>query len=107
MTIAQVRRDEAGVCGLSVRGHAGYAQSGSDIVCAAVSILITTCVNALETVAHIRPIVVEKEKQALISVDLPKGLSPESDHDARIILHTTLQGLRDVAEQYPSYLQIN
>ena len=41
--------------GFSVRGHAGYAEAGSDIVCAAVSALTTTCVNAMESVAGVLP----------------------------------------------------
>ena len=106
MTTVQVRRDEKGVCGLRVSGHAGYAASGSDIVCAAASVLITTCANALQSVADISPVLEVKEKPAVIAVDLPDGLSPAQDHDARIILHTILQGFQDVAAQYPRYLQI-
>ena len=106
MTTVQVRRDENGVCGLKVKGHAGYAEEGSDIVCAAASILITTCINALEAVAGIIPQVEENERTALMSVLLPKGLGPEQDHDARIILKTTLQGFSDIAAEYPRYLQI-
>ena len=37
---------------------------------------------------------------------LPGGLSPASEHDARIILRTAEQGFLDIAAQYPSYLQI-
>ena len=106
MTTVQVRQDDSGVCGLTVKGHAGYAEEGSDIVCAAASILITTCANALETVAGIIPQVKENERTAVITVDLPKGLSPEKDHDARIVLKTTLQGFTDIAAEYPRYLQI-
>ena len=106
MTTVQVRRDDKGVCGLRVSGHAGYAASGSDIVCAAASVLITTCANALQSVANITPDLEVTEKPALIAVDLPKGLSPTQDHDARIILNTILQGFSDVAAQYPRYLQI-
>ena len=106
MTTVQVRRDENGVCGLTVKGHAGYARSGQDIVCAAASVLITTCANALQSVADITPQLEVMEKPALSAVDLPKGLSPTQDHDARIILTTILQGFSDVAAQYPRYLQI-
>ena len=106
MTTVQVRRDENGVCGLTVKGHAGYARSGKDIVCAAASVLITTCANALQSVADISPVLEVTENPAMIAVKLPEGLSPEKDHDARIILHTTLQGFKDVAAQYPRYLQI-
>ena len=34
--------------GVELLGHAGFAQSGQDIVCAAVSALIITTVNSLE-----------------------------------------------------------
>ena len=34
--------------GFKVNGHSDYAESGSDIVCAAVSILVTNTINALE-----------------------------------------------------------
>ena len=42
----------------------------------------------------------------MIQVALPGGLSPASEHDARIILRTAEQGFLDIAAQYPSYLQI-
>lgn len=106
MTTVQVRRDENGLTGLTVKGHSGYAEAGSDIVCAAASILITTCVNALETVAGITPLAEQNERTAVISVSLPKGLTPRQDHDARIILATALQGYTDIAAEYPRYLQI-
>ena len=106
MTTVQVWRDEHGVTGLKVKGHAGYAEEGSDIVCAAASILITTCANALETVVGIKPLVVANEQNTSIMVALPKGLSPEKDHDARIVLHTTLQGFTDLTAEYHRYLQI-
>lgn len=106
MTTVSVWRDENGVNGLRVQDHAGFAKRGKDIVCAAASILITTCVNSLESVAHITPEVLVEEKNAVIEVRLPQGLSPMQDHDCRIILHTALQGFEDIAAQYPRYLQI-
>ena len=106
MTTVQVRRDESGVCGLRVSGHAGYARSGRDIVCAAASVLITTCANSLESVANVTPVLDMQEEPAVIDVSLPRGLSAQRDHDARIVLQTTLQGFTDIAAQYPRYLQI-
>ena len=106
MTTVQVWRDEKGLTGLRVKGHSGYAEEGSDIVCAAASILITTCANALETVVKIIPDVEVKDRSTSITVRLPKGLSPQQDHDARIVLSTTMQGFQDIAAEYPRYLQI-
>lgn len=104
MTTVTFLRDARGLCGIRVSGHAGYAPAGGDIVCAAASVLITTCANALETVAGIRPEV--SQKPAMIQVSLPGGVSPAGEHDARVILRTAEQGFRDIAAQYPSYLQI-
>ena len=104
MTTVTFLRDARGLCGIRVSGHAGYAPAGEDIVCAAASVLITTCANALESVAGIRPDV--SQKPVMIQVSLPDGLSPAGEHDARVILRTAEQGFLDIAAQYPSYLQI-
>ena len=106
MTTVSFLRDARGLCGIRVSGHAGYAPAGEDIVCAAASVLITTCANALESVAGTRPNVSHSERPVMIQVALPGGLSPSSEHDARIILRTAEQGFLDIAAQYPSYLQI-
>ena len=106
MTSVAVSRDEHGICGLSASGHAGYADSGSDIVCAAVSVLMTTCANALESVAGVAPVIAQSQRGALLSVTLPPKLTQAQGHDAQIILQTTLQGLTDVAAQYPKHLHI-
>ena len=106
MTTVTFLRDARGLCGIRVSGHAGYAPAGEDIVCAAASVLITTCANALESVAGIRPNMSHSERPVMIQGALPRGLSPSSEHDARIILRTAEQGFLDIAAQYPSYLQI-
>ena len=86
--------------GFACKGHAGYAEAGRDIVCAAVSILTTTCVNALETVAGVKPRATAKSGLMLIS--LPRN----AGHDAQVILKSMRQGLSDLREEYPEYLQL-
>lgn len=76
MTRVVVCRDERGVRSLTVSGHSGYAESGRDIVCAAVSTLITTCANAMESAAGLVPLVSQDEAATEISVALPETLSP-------------------------------
>ncbi|MEG0124686.1 MAG: ribosomal-processing cysteine protease Prp [Clostridia bacterium] len=107
MTTVFVARDQHGVCKLQVSGHSGYAASGRDIVCAAASVLITTCANALESVAAISPLVSVNEARAEFAVALPRSLPAQNEHDARVILSATLQGFSDLAVQYPKFIQIN
>ena len=94
------RRGEL-ITGFECAGHAGFAEAGSDIVCAAVSILTTTCANALESVAGCKPTV--KAAPGKMTVALPDG----SGHDAQVILQTLRQGLRDLAEEYSRYILLN
>lgn len=88
------------ITGFECKGHAGYAQEGSDIVCAAVSVLTTTCINALESVAGVEPAV--EVAEGYMKAQLPAS----SSHDAQIILQCMRQGLSDLAEQYPRYLRL-
>ena len=50
-------RGKDDIRGFLSAGHADWAEEGSDIVCAAVSALTQTCVNALETFTGILPAV--------------------------------------------------
>ena len=106
MTTLTVERENGAISALIVSGHAGFAQSGQDIVCAAVSVLITTGINALATVAGVISEVQQDEKTALISCCVPTELSKQAAHDAQVILRTVLQGFEDIAEAYPKHFKI-
>ena len=54
---------------LECAGHAGDAAQGENIVCAAVSVLMQTCVNAIEQVAGIPPKTTVDESRALIALE--------------------------------------
>ena len=82
-------------------GHADWAQAGGDIVCAAVSALTQACVNALETFAGILPKV--RINEGFLAATLPEGCQ---DHDAQVLLHGMLQGLRDIEKQYPHHVRL-
>ena len=86
--------------GFECVGHAGYAEEGQDIVCAAVSILTTTCANALESVAGVTPQV--SASSGWMALSLPR----DAGRDAQVILKAMRQGLRDLAEEYPRYFQL-
>ena len=49
------------------KGHAGYADSGSDIVCAAVSMLVINTVNSLEVFTDTAMKVEAEETSGMIS----------------------------------------
>ena len=93
--------------GFDCEGHAGYAPSGSDIVCAAVSALTATCANALESVANIQVKVERRPKDAFLQVLLPDNLTQEQLHDSQVLLKCLRQGIGDLASQYPKYVHLS
>lgn len=47
MIKVQVEKENESMKRILIRGHSGYSESGTDIVCAAVSSVVTTSVNAI------------------------------------------------------------
>ena len=106
MTTLRVEWDADRIRQFSVSGHAGFAESGGDIVCAAASVLIFTCINALESVAGIEPLVDQVERNAAITLTMPAGIDSQTADTAQIILRTGLQGFKDLAVSYPMHFKI-
>ena len=52
------------LCGFSCKGHSGYAESGSDIVCAGVTSAVGLCVCMLTDVLGLSPDITVNEKTA-------------------------------------------
>ncbi|MBQ2028845.1 MAG: ribosomal-processing cysteine protease Prp [Clostridia bacterium] len=88
--------------GFECAGHSGYAESGSDIVCAAVSALSLTCINAMESVAGIRPAADESDGHLIVTLN-----EEQLTHDAQVILKTFEQGIKDIAASYPKYVRFH
>ena len=107
MTTVTLLSEQEQYYGFSCEGHADYAESGSDIVCAAVSALTATCVNALESVANIQAKVKRRPKDAYLQVLLPANLSDEQRHDSQVLLKCLKQGIGDLADQYPKHVHLS
>ncbi len=103
MTRIAIRREGGRVTRLKAQGHAGRAKSGENLVCAAISSLMYTAINALETVADIVPLVRKDDDTALLQLTLPDGCE---SHDAQVILQTVIQGLTDISLEYPKLVNI-
>ena len=92
--------------GFRFEGHSGYDVEGKDIVCAAISALAITAVNALESVAKVEPITIADEAKAVIQTIIPLNISPEKRHDCEVILMAFKQGLLDIKQNYPNQLML-
>jgi uncharacterized protein YsxB (DUF464 family) len=88
-----------------VEGHAGYAEHGQDIVCAAVSVLAQTAVLAIEKLTGYN-VRIEMEDGRLYC-RLPVAISAGKAAVIKTIIESMIIGLQAVAEEYPSYVVIN
>lgn len=104
-----IHRNSSGlIVAYDVSGHAEYAESGKDIVCAGVSAVAVGTVNALQ---ELLPIQLEhRMKNGLLSVKLPRIEQTElsenvSDH-AQLLLESMLVMLRTIEHSYGQYIKI-
>ena len=99
MISAIIYEGENGYTACRITGHSGQAEAGRDIVCAAVSILGCTCVNALESVCGVVPLI-EENDDGVLGFRLPET-TPEENAKAQILMGALRQGLADLAEEFP------
>jgi uncharacterized protein YsxB (DUF464 family) len=82
--------------GYIVTGHAEYAEHGADIVCSAVSVLAQTVANELQVYCEVNI----QKMSGYMFVLANKGL------ESKILLDLFYNGIREIACQYPKYVQI-
>lgn len=105
MIEVQVRRMQDGaIAELRVKGHAGYADHGQDIVCAGVTALVVTALIGLKRVAgHPHD---GKATAGSMYCRLKPGGSADSAARAQVILETTVLGLSDLAKDYKDFVHV-
>ena len=92
------------ITGFSVSGHSGYAEAGADIVCAAVSAVVTMAEATINDVCGAKAKVRVKEEDARITLTLPASCDEEDAVQAVLAgMLITLCGIRDV---YPDYIEV-
>ena len=91
--------------GFSLLGHAGYAKSGSDIICAAASILSTNTVNSIEALTSDKFSCDVDEKTGLLSMSFSdKQISNES----KLLVDSMILGLESIRDSYgDTYIKIS
>ncbi len=105
MIRVSVYRDESGrVAGFCCAGHAGYAAKGQDIICAAVSALTMTAVNAVEQFSSDTFSYKEDERAGKMDFKVTSPMSGTSE----LILKSLLLGLSMIEESYGrKFIQID
>ena len=90
--------------GFVVEGHSGYAESGSDIVCAAISSVVGMTECTVNEVLGLAAPVKVREKDGYVSLRLPGGLGQANERTCQDLLTGMMVYLQALGENYPENL---
>lgn len=88
------------------KGHSGFENSGKDIVCAGISVLLQNAVLSIGQLLKIELNVYVNEKDGILKFNLPDNLSENQMHDAQIILKSMLLGVKDIENSYKKFVSV-
>ena len=104
MTRCEFFTEEDRITGFSISGHSGYAEAGQDIVCAAISAVVTMAEATINDVCGAKAKVRVKEEQARITLTLPASCDEEESVQA--VLSGMMLTLISMREDYPDYIEV-
>ena len=104
MISVTIYRTKDVINGFIVEGHAGFAEEGSDIVCASVSILSYTALNSLNLVAGVNTEFINYD------VDEETGFmsmrTNVNNDKTDVIYRTFMVGIELLLEDYSDYITL-
>ena len=104
MTKCEFFTENDRITGFSISGHSGYAEAGSDIVCAAISAVVAMAEATINDVCGAKAKVRVKEEDARITLMLPASCDEEETVQA--VLSGMLVTLLSFKEDYPDYIEV-
>ena len=104
MTRCEFFTEDDRITGFTISGHSGYAEAGQDIICAAISAVVTMAEATINDVCGAKAKVRVKEDDARITLTLPASCDEEETVQAVLAgMMVTLMGMRD---DYPDYIEV-
>lgn len=100
MTNIKVLKENEKIINIEIKGHTNYEDSGKDIVCASISSIVTTTVNALVRIDE--ESIIYDVKDGFINIQI---LHHNKYID--ILITNMLELLKDLASNYKKNVKIN
>ena len=104
MTKVTIYKNVKNECvGFRAFGHAGYAEEGEDIVCAAISVLTINTMNAIEAFTNVEASLEIDEEEGMIDYRIKN-----STKETTLLLDTMILGLEMMVsnEDYAEYIDL-
>lgn len=101
MTTVRLIKEGDKVVGFDVSGHSGYAESGSDIICAAISSAVGLAETIINDSFHADADVLVEPETARVRLILSN-----EEKACQKILHAFERHMRALRHEYPKYIEI-
>jgi len=90
--------------GIQSKGHSDYSEEGSDVVCAAVSVLMQSLVFGLSEIARVPNLIIDMDDSVpLIKITWQKKYFEKIS----LLVQTIAESLKIIAADNSGYLKIN
>ena len=106
-SVTFVTSEETAYARIGAEGHSGYAEEGSDIICAAVSSTTELVVNILEQFGVDLLCEVDEETASVNIVILENGVNTSKKRDIKRVVDGFKGYIADLAEAFPDYVTIS
>ena len=104
MTKVEIFNQNGRINGFSVSGHSGYAESGADIVCAAVSTAVKFAEHTICEVLGEHAKTRVNEEEARVTLTLPAVC--EDEEAVQAVLTGMMLTLCELRDAYPDYIEV-
>ena len=104
MTRCEFFTEDDRITGFSVSGHSGYAEAGQDVVCAAISAVVTMAEATINDVCGAKAKVRVKDEQARITLTLP--VSCDEEESVQAVLAGMMVTLIALQEDYSDFIEV-
>ena len=94
------------IIGFDAKGHSGYADAGSDIVCAAVTSAVRVVDATINDVLGLAASVKVHQKSASIEFRLPGGLSAMAENTCQSLLAGLMLYFTELHDEYPDNIEV-
>jgi len=87
-----------------VKGHSGLAEAGEDVLCAAITSAVRLTECAINDVLGLEAPVKVRERDASITIKLPRKLEGEADGVCQTLLTALMVYFVQLQEEYPQHI---
>ena len=103
MTKIEIFRKNQSIVGYKASGHSGYAEEGSDIICASISTALQRVLAGIHEKLNLNPIV--KIDDGFLDVSL-RNIEKSKFNEIDILTETMFIFLKELTKQYPKYIKL-